>query len=99
MRQAAGVDHIRSAYFGVALVAICLQQTIEIAQPLLRPLAVAAHAEVEDYAFAGRAVLPQVCLMIASTLVVGLHTDRRFIGLQITAGEQIAFHRCRDRKQ
>jgi hypothetical protein len=34
MRQAAGVDHIRSAYFGVALVAICLQQTIEIAQPL-----------------------------------------------------------------
>src|ERR1700689_1615819 len=77
MRQAAGVDHMRPAYFGVALVAVCLQQTIEIAQPLLWPLAIAAHAEVEDHAFTGRAVLPQVCLMIAPTPVVGLYTDRR----------------------
>lgn len=43
-------------------VPICLQHSVELAWDLLRPFALAAHAEVDDHTLARRAVLPKVGL-------------------------------------
>ena len=99
VREAAGVNHLRTADVVVACIAVCLQKPVEIAQELLRPPTVATHAEVEDHAFTRRAILPHVSLVIAAALVVRLHTHRRFIGLDVSSSQQLALHRRDNRQQ
>jgi hypothetical protein len=82
---AAGVHHSGRAQAAfVSDVIIRLQNAREGAKKLLPSFAPAAHAEIEHRAATRRAVLPQKSAMILATLVVRLHIDRSFVGLDIT---------------
>ena len=58
-----------------------------------------AHAKVEDHRTARPAVLKLIALVVASAGFFALHADRRFVSLDVTAGEEIFPHRLGNRHQ
>ena len=92
-RVCAKQRHLRAADFVVPLVAIGLRQTLEVAQQLLSPIALAAHAEVVDYTSTRRTILPHACPVIAPSLVVCLDTNRRLVRFYRATGEYVALDR------
>ena len=76
----------------VGYVIVGLENAREGGEELLWPFASAAHAKIEDRPTARRSVLPEVGLMVLTTLVVRLHIDRGFVGLEVTTGQQLPAH-------
>ena len=67
----------------------CISIGVQYARLKLRgsfsvPLRSRAHPEVEHHAFTRRTVLPQVGSVILASLVLRLHADWCFIGLDVT---------------
>src|SRR5208337_3128968 len=87
MNYALGAD-----LFAVRGITIGVQYAGVIFEDLFRHLARARHLEVEDHALARRTVLPEVGFMVLAFLFPRLHADGRFVGLDVTAGQQIALH-------
>src|ERR1700748_973769 len=85
MSPAAGMHDFRPAHLFVSRIAVALQNAFKLSQKPLRAFTSAAQPEIEDYAAAGCAVLPQVRLMIFAAAIVHLHSDRRLIRLNIGA--------------
>ena len=90
MGKASGTHHVGSADLFVALVAIALQDASVIAKELGGTFPRPAHAKVEDDRSTGPAVLELIGLVVAALGLVALHADRGFIGLDVSAFEQIA---------
>src|ERR1035438_6908981 len=93
MAPATSMHHPRAAEAAlVCYVIVCLENAREGAEEQLRPFASATHAKIEDRPTARRSVLPEVGLMVLTTLVVRLHIDRCLVGLDVTAGQQLPAH-------
>ncbi len=50
------------------------------------------HLKIEDHAFARRTVLPEAGAVVGTLLIRCLHAHMCFVGLDVTAGDQIALH-------
>ena len=90
MGKASGTHYPRSADLFVALVAVALEDAPIISEELGGTFSRPAHAKVEDDRSAGPAVLELVGLVVAALGFLALHADRGFVGLDVSALEQIA---------
>jgi hypothetical protein len=73
-------------------VTITLEDALKVAKETPRPFPFPAHPEVEDHHSTRPAVLPQIGLVIFATHAFRLNAHRRFIGLDIVAGQQLLSH-------
>src|SRR6202034_2741193 len=85
-------DALGADLFAVAGISIGVQYAGVIFKDLFRHLAAARHFEVEDHASTGRTVLPEVGFMVRAFLFRRLYPDGCFVGLDVTASQQIALH-------
>ena len=99
MGKASGAHYPGSADLFVALVAIALEDAPIISEELGGTFPRPAHAKVEDDRSAGPAILELVALMVAAPGFVALHPNRGFVGLDVSAFEQIALKDGRHGKQ
>ena len=81
------VDKVLSAHAVIGHVAVGLKQFVELIQECLRSFESAAHAKVEDHATAGNAALPKLRPVVVAAAIVHLHSDRRFVRLNVTSVE------------
>src|ERR1700722_10938910 len=81
----------------VSAVTVGLQDACKVAQELFGTFSLPTHSQVEDHRSARPAVLPEVSLMIFSPTIVHLHSNGRFIGLNVGAAQQLLAHRGADR--
>src|SRR5258708_22014169 len=93
MRPARGATHFWSADLIVGRITVRLQKTFELSQKLFRPIPSSAQTEVEHHRSSRSTVLPQVGLMILPVALMHLHIHRSFIGLNVSAAEQLSPHR------
>src|ERR1035438_4222079 len=91
MGPAGAMHHVATAHTVVCEIPVGLQNAFELAQEFLRTLAAAPHPKVKPkvkHDTASRpAVLPQVSLMVFPALIVHLHGNRCFIGLNVTSND------------
>lgn len=82
--------HSRPTDLVVGGIAVSLENTFELSQEPLRPIAATTQLEIEHHGSPGSAVLPQIGLMIFSSALAGLHIDRGFVRLMHINGGTIA---------
>src|SRR5437762_13126574 len=90
MRPTSGMYHYRPTDLVIRCIAVGLENAFELSQEPLRPIASATQAEVEHYSCSGVTVLPEVRLVILSPALACLHIDWSFVGLNVTAGDQLS---------
>ena len=98
VRQAAGINNVRPQVI-VRVIAVALDRAPKTLQKLFRAGPAAAHLKVKDHDAAGHTVFPHERLVVAAGLFPRLAGQRRFVGLQITAGQQLALLRAHHRLQ
>ena len=81
------MHHLRSTRAFIGGITVGLQNAFKLAKKVLRTFTPAAQSKVKQHAASGPAVLPQVSLMIFPAPIMHLHRNRRFIGLNVAAGE------------
>jgi hypothetical protein len=99
MSKASDAHHPGSADLFVALVAVALEDAPVIAKELGGTFPRPAHAEVEDDRSARPAVLELIGLVIAAPGLSALHPDGDFVGLDVSAFEQVALQDRRHGEQ
>jgi ferredoxin len=78
MCPTSGAHQLRPACVVVGDVAVGLQNAFELSEKQFRAFPSAPHPEVEDDTSSWRSILPEISLMVFSTLVVRLYTHCRF---------------------
>ena len=100
MGQAAGMDHgLRADAVVISRVAVGLQNAGVAFQKSSLALAIASHAKVKDHAPSGRSVLPEIHRVMGTLFLRRLHSDRSFVGLDVTAGEDLILHGLSNRNE
>src|ERR1700687_1589986 len=97
MRPTSGVYHSRPTDLVIRCIAVGLENTFELSQEPLRPIASATQAEIEHHAPSGATVLPEVRLVVLTSALACLHIDWGFIRLNVTSADQFSPH-CRDHR-
>src|ERR1700758_1451378 len=99
MRPTCGVHDLRAAHMLVSAVAVALQNTFELAEKLPGAFSAASQLEVEHHASSGRAVLPQISLMVLPALIMHLHIHRSLIRLDVSSMDYLAARYCHNRNE
>ena len=89
----------RADVFFIGYIPVSVEYAAIVFEEGFRNLFAAGHLEVEDHAFARRAVLPEICFMVLALLVRRLHSNMGLVGLDVNAGKQIVRHHIDDRDQ
>src|SRR6266550_111772 len=97
MRPTSGMYHSRPTDLVIRCIAVGLENTLELSQEPLRPIASPAETEVKHYSSSRATVLPEICLVIPSSAIACLHIDWGFIRLNVTSADQFSPH-CRDHR-
>jgi hypothetical protein len=87
MRPARGLHESLATDMIVSAVTVGLQDAFKVAQELFGTFSLPTHSKVEYHRSARPAVLPEVSLMIFSPPIVHLHSNGRFIGLDVGAAQ------------
>src|SRR6202166_299221 len=97
MRPTSGMYHSRPTDLVISCVAVGLENAFERSQEPLRPVASATQAEIEHHAPSRATVLPEVRLVVLTSVLACLHIDWGFIRLNVTSADQFSPH-CRDHR-
>ena len=84
--------HSRPTDLVIRGIAVGLENAFELSQEPLRSISSATQAEVEHHGSSGATVLPQVRLVVLTSALAGLHIDRGFVPLDVTAADQLLPH-------
>src|SRR5271166_6688157 len=92
MGPTSGMYHSLPTDLVIRCIAVGLENSFELSQEPLRPIASTTHAEIKHHASSGATVLPEVRLVVLTSALACLHINRGFIRLNVTSTNQLSPH-------